>query len=124
MRYSNKEEFKREFKKRVYNFSIQLVYFIEELPKSKTSFIIGDQLLRSGTSIGANVVEAQGASSKRDFTNFLSYAFKSANETRYWIGLLRDTQKANKIKAEKLLKEAEELSKILSSIILSLKGKK
>lgn len=124
MRYSNKEEFKREFKKRVYNFSIQLVYFIEELPKSKTVFIIGDQLLRSGTSIGANVVEAQGASSKRDFINFLSYAFKSANETRYWIGLLRDTQKANKVKAEKLLKEAEELSKILSSIILSLKGKK
>ncbi len=124
MRYSNKEEFKKALKKRAYNFSIQLVNFTEGLPRGNTCFIIGNQLLRSGTSIGANIVEAQGASSKRDFINFLTYAFKSSNETRYWLGLLRDTEKADQEQANSLLTEADELSKILSSILLSLKGKK
>lgn len=124
MRYQSKEEFKREFKKRVYCFSVKTVNFVADLPRDKACFVIGDQLLRSGTSIGANVIEAQGASSKKDFINFLTYAFKSCNETKYWICLLRDTKKADKTKAEKLLGEAEEISKILNSILLSLKGKK
>lgn len=124
MRYQSPQEFKREFKKKVYTFSIKTVNFVDLLPKNKACFIIGDQLLRSGTSIGANVIEAQGASSKKDFTNFLRYAFKSCNETKYWICLLRDTQQVDKVKSEQLLEQAEELSKILNSVLLSLKGKK
>ncbi|MBI4653211.1 four helix bundle protein, partial [Candidatus Kuenenbacteria bacterium] len=66
----------------------------------------------------------QASSSKKDFINFINHALKSANETRYWLGLLRDSGKVEKINSKKLLKEAQEFSKILGSTILSLRGKK
>ncbi|MBL7209654.1 MAG: four helix bundle protein, partial [Dehalococcoidia bacterium] len=73
-------------------------------------------LLRSATSIGANVVEAQGAGSRKDYTNFFTHALKSANETKFWLGLLRDSGKAER--------EVTELVNILATSILTLKGKK
>jgi len=81
-------------------------------------------LLRAATSIGASVVEAKSSSSKRDFIKFFEIALKSANETKYWLGLLRDATEADKEKINKLLKEAEELSKILGASLLTLKNKK
>ena len=86
--------------------------------------IISKQLLRSATSIGANIIEAQAGSSKKDFTNFFSHALKSANESKFWLGLLRDSKKGNQEEIEKLLQETIELSNILGSSILTLKGKK
>ncbi len=83
-------KFKEEFRQRVYRFALNVIGFVEELPKQQTSRIIGDQLLRSATSIGANVIEAQGAASRRDYANFFTYALKSANETKFWLGLLRN----------------------------------
>lgn len=94
------------------------------MPKGQVSSVIGDQLLRSATSIGANVVEAQGAASRKDYANFFSHALKSANETKFWFGLLRDSGKAKKEATDKLLKEATELAKILATSIITLKGKK
>ncbi len=86
--------------------------------------IIANQLLRSATSIGANIIEAQASSSKKDFINFINYALKSANETKYWLGLLKDSGKADKEEINKLLKEVIEISRLLGSSILSLKGRK
>ncbi|MBU2592490.1 four helix bundle protein [Patescibacteria group bacterium] len=63
---------------------------MEKFPKKRAAWIISDQLLRAGTSIGANIVEAQAASSRRDFTNFLNHALKSANETKFWLILSKD----------------------------------
>ncbi|MCK6469497.1 MAG: four helix bundle protein [Candidatus Brocadia sinica] len=94
------------------------------MPKEKTSETIGNQLLRNATSIGANMVEANAASSRRDYTNFFNYALKSANETKFWLGLLRDSGKADKNRANKLLKETTEIANILASSILTLKGKR
>jgi four helix bundle protein len=82
---------------------------VDQLPAGQTSRIIGDQLLQSTTSIGANVIEAQAASSRKDYTNFFTYALKSANECKFWLGLLRDSGKADKGTVNRLLKEATRL---------------
>ncbi len=115
---------KTDLKHRVYRYSINVIEFIDTLPKDTSTEIIAKQLLRSATSIGANIVEAKGSSSKRDFTNFFSYALKSANESLYWLGLLRDAKRINNTQIEYLLSETEELANILGSSVLTLKGKK
>jgi len=88
-----------------------------------SSSVIFKQLIRSSTSIGAHMIEAQAGSSKKDFTNFFSHALKSANETRFWIGLLRDSGKIERKTADILLEEVAELANILGSSIITLKGK-
>jgi four helix bundle protein len=115
---------KNDLKRRSYQYSIAIIEFLDTLPKDTSSQVIAKQLLRSATSIGANVVEAKGASSRRDFTNFFSYSLKSANESLYWLGLLRDAKKICSPQLEYLLKETEELANILGSSILTLKGKR
>ena len=121
---TEKAKFKDEFRQRVYRFALDIIRFVEQLPKEQASRIISGQLLRSATSVGANVVEAQGASSRKDYTNFFSYALKSANETKFWLGLLRDSGKAEKEATDKLLKETTEIANILAASILTLKGKR
>lgn len=113
---NDKLKLKEEFRQRVYRFALDVIRFVEELPKDQISRVIGDQLLRSGTSVSANVVEAQGAASRRDYANFFTYALKSANETKFWLSLLRDSGKAEG--------EATEIANILATSILTLKGKK
>jgi four helix bundle protein len=113
-----------ELKIRAYRYSISLIEFLDTLPKDMSSQVITKQLLRSATSIGANIVEAKASSSKRDFTNFLSHALKSANESLYWLGLLRDAKKINNAQLKYLLGETKELANILGSSILTLKGKR
>jgi four helix bundle protein len=117
-------KFKEEFRQRVYQFALDVIEFTEQLPKEQTSRIIGDQLLRSATSIGANVAEAQGAVSKKDYTNFFAYALKSANETKFWLSLLQDSGKSQKELSGKLLKEVTEIANVLATSILTLRGKK
>lgn len=110
---------------RSYKFSLKMMKFIDQFPKKDFSIeIVAKQVIRSATSIGANIIEAQASSSKKDFINFLHHALKSANETRYWLGLLRDSNKIDKGNAQILLNEVKELSNLLGSSILSLKGKK
>ena len=80
-----------------------------------------DQLVRSSTSIGANVIEGSSGSSKKDWLKFLIIALKSANETKYWLCLIRDTINLSREEMNKLITEAEEISKIIASIILKSK---
>lgn len=121
---NNNSKFKIDLKKRVYLYSLDIIKFIDNLNKQDLTIqIISKQLLKSATSIGANIIEAQAGSSKKDFTNFFSYALKSANESKFWIGLLRDSNKSDKNIANKLLQETTELANILASSILTLKGK-
>lgn len=117
-------KFKSDLKSRCYRFSLDLIGFIDTLPKERSCWIISDQLLRSGTSIGANLVEATASSSRLEFKKFHEIALKSANETKYWLGLLRDSAKGDKDQIEYLLKEVTELSNMIASGILKLKGKK
>ena len=117
-------KFKIELKKRLYAFTLKLIGFIEALPNDNVSRRLSDQLLRSGTSVIANFVEGQSASSKKDFINFLTISLKSANETKLWLALLRDTKKAAKKDADWFLNEITEIANILASCILTLKGKR
>jgi len=117
-------KFKVEFKKRTYSWVLRLIKFIDKLPKDSVCQIMGKQLLRSGTSILANYIEANSASSKKDFINFFTHSLKSANESKVWICLLRDTNKGDKKELGWLLKELVEISNIIASSILMLKGKK
>jgi four helix bundle protein len=121
---NDKAKFKMEFKKRLYAFVLRLVKFIDKLPKSSVTEVMGKQLLRSGTSILANYIEANSASSKKDFINFFTHSLKSANESKVWVCLLRDTDKGEKQELEYLLKELTEIANIVASSIITLKGKK
>lgn len=116
---------KTDLKKRTYIHAINMIKFIDTLNQKDLSIqVIAKQLIRSTTSIGANIIEAQAGSSKKDFTNFFSYALKSANETKFWLGLLKDSGKADINKCIGLLQETVEISNILGSSILTLKGKR
>lgn len=117
-------KFKNEFKKRLYKWVLRLVKFIDGLPKDSTASVLGKQLLRSGTSILANYIEANSASSKKDFINFFTHSLKSANESKVWLTLLRDTQKGNRPELDWLLHELTEIANVLASSILTLKGKR
>lgn len=122
---NNKLEDKKNLKHRAYLHALNIIKFIESLDrKNWATEVIAKQLLRSATSIGANIIEAQAGSTRKDFTNFFSYALKSANESKFWLGLLRDSQKIDKNIVNKLLQETTELANILASSILTLKGKK
>ncbi|MEK7638016.1 MAG: four helix bundle protein [Patescibacteria group bacterium] len=117
-------KFKYEFKKRLYQWTLNLVSFVEHLPKGTSGDVMGKQLLRSGTSIIANYTEASAASSRRDFINFFTHSLKSANESKLWLALLRDTKQATESKATLLLAEITEIANILGPSILTLKKKK
>jgi len=118
------KEFKNEFKKRLYNWVLRLIKFLDKLPKSSVNDVMSKQLLRSGTSILANYIEANSASSKKDFINFFTHALKSANESKVWLTLFRDTGKEDSKETNWLLNELIEIANILASSILTLKGKK
>jgi four helix bundle protein len=117
-------KFKNKFKKRLYNWVLRLIKFIDKLPKDSICNVIGKQLLRSGTSILANYIEANSASSKKDFINFFTHSLKSANESKVWLALLRDTNKGDQTELKWLLDELIEMANIIASSILTLKGKK
>lgn len=121
---NDKEKFKKEFKKRLYAFTLRLIEFLDTLPKDNVSRRLGDQLLRSGTSIVANFVEGQAASSRKDFTNFFNIALKSANESKLWLALLRDSRRVEPKDVEWFLHELEEIANIFASSILTLRGKR
>ena len=117
-------ENKVQLKYRAYAFSVKLVQFVSKLPNERIYWVISDQLLRSGTSIAANIIEAQAASSKRDFIKFFDISLKSANETVYWLGLMKDSTNCDKKSIEELLDEAKVLGNILGASLLTLKGKR
>jgi four helix bundle protein len=119
------DNFKKEFKQRLYNFVLKLIKFIGSLDKKDpVCWTIADQLIRSGTSILSNYIEGQSSSSKKEFTNYFSISLKSANESKVWIALLRDSDRCNRSEADWFLDELSEIAKIFASSILTLKGKR
>ena len=113
-----------DIQKRIYNWVIELINFADKLPHDQSFRIIVNQLLRSGTSVGANYIESQAGSSRRDFTNFLLISLKSANESRYWLKLLRDAKKINSDELSNIINEIEEISKMLGASIVTLRNKR
>ena len=104
-----------------YTFSIRIIKLYQFLKNEKNEHILSRQLLRSGTSIGANAEEAIGAQSKKDFLAKMHIAHKESRETHYWIRLMRDTKILTKEQATSILTDCEELKKILYAITHSKK---
>ena len=99
-----------------YAFAIKIVNICKVLQDEKKEFILSKQLLRSGTSVGANIEEAIGGQSRKDFYAKLTISYKEARETKYWIRLLNDTHYLTTAQSEPLLKDIEELLRIIGSI--------
>ncbi|MFH1460553.1 MAG: four helix bundle protein [Candidatus Omnitrophota bacterium] len=102
---------------RSYKFALEIIKLVNLLPKSTSGAVIGNQIMKSGTSIGANVEEAQGASSKKDFTNKMSISKKEARETKYWLRLIKDSEILNITQVKSLLNECDSLVNILTAIV-------
>jgi four helix bundle protein len=120
---NHNSKIKVELAGRCYHYSIKVISFIGTLPEKRLYWVLSDQLLRAATSIGANIVEAKSASSKKDFIKYYEIALKSANETKYWLGLFRDSTPTDPDEINLMLKEAQELSKILAASLLTMKNK-
>ena len=110
------------YQKKSFLFAIEIVSLYKVLVDRK-EFVLSKQLLRSGTSIGANIRESEHAQSKADFINKLSISLKEANETEYWLDLLFETKFINLIEFENIKPKIIELLKLLTSIIKTSKSK-
>jgi|SRR3990172_3276721 len=109
---------------RTLSFSLSIVRLCRELEKDSIGRILGRQLLRAGTSIGANVHEAQGGQSKADFIAKMSVAHKEALETAYWLRLIKQTDLIVGERLSDLVNETDQLVKIISKILITSKGRK
>lgn len=119
------EKLKIDIDKRTYEFALRIIQFVRRLPKNMIAQELGRQLLKSGTSIAANVEEAQGGFSKEDFTYKMSTGFKEAKESNLWLKLIYDANiiqnEELKIENEELIKESAEIRNILGTIVKSSK---
>ncbi len=106
-----------------YGFALRVIKAYKYLCDERKEFVLSKQLLRSGTSIGANVEEAIGGQSGRDFFAKVSISYKEARETHYWIRLLRDSGYISKSQSDSLLQDCEELQKIITAIQRTIKSR-
>ncbi len=117
----------QQFKRRIYQYVLRLIKFLSKLPGDPVLNELKKQLTKSGTSVGANYFEAISGSSRKDFVNFFTYALKSANETKFWLALIRDSGMIGAdfmAECNELLIETKEIANIFASSILTLKGNK
>jgi four helix bundle protein len=110
----------RVFRDRLYKFTLRLIAYIEPLPSDVVSRRVGDQLIRSGTSVIANMTEGGSAASRRDYANYTNHALKSANESILWLSLLRDSGRGGP-ESEWLMQEATEIGRILAATLITLR---
>ena len=104
-------------------FALRMVKLYQYLVKEKKEFVLSKQVLRSGTSIGANVEEAIGGQSKKDFLSKMNIAYKETRETHYWLCLLEGSSFLGHTQADSLLQDCNELLKLLGSICKTTKFK-
>ena len=108
-------------KHRAYYLGRDIVLFIGKLQFENIYYSLFDQLIRCSTSIGANLVEGIAGASKKDFINYYTVALKSANETKYWIQLIKETVRTDDIQIDKFINETNEISNIIAKIIINSK---
>jgi len=108
-------------KDKSYDFALKIVTVCKMLQDERHEFVLSKQLLRSGTSIGANTEEAIGAQSKRDFLSKIFVAYKEARETNYWLRLLRDSKLLSAEIAGSLIHDSDELIRMMGAIISTTK---
>ena len=106
-----------------YSFAIKIVKLCKAIQDNKKEYTLSKQLLKSGTSIGANIEEAIGGQSKKDFYAKLSISYKEARETKFWLRLLTDTQYITPDESKPLLSDCEELLRIIGAIQSTIRKK-
>ncbi len=106
-----------------YAFAIRVIKLYKYLSSEQKEFVLSKQILRSGTAIGALIREAEHAQSKADFLNKMNIALKEANETEYWLMLLKDTDYIDKQSYDSIILDSRELIKLLASIVKTMKLK-
>jgi len=111
-------------KERAYKFTLAIIDLVAKLPNNRASWVIGDQLLRSASSVGANHVEAQAATSRLEYKKFFEISLKSSLESTYWLELLRDSKLVSSQELDSLIRESSELSKMLGRSVITLKARK
>ncbi len=104
-------------------FAVRIVNLYKYLINEKKEFVLSKQLLRSGTSIGANIEESIGGQSDKDFISKISISYKEARETIYWLKLLQATDFLTQEQANSLLNDADEICRILASIQKTIKSR-
>ena len=107
--------------KKSYSFALEIITIYKYLVSEKKEFVLSKQLLRSGTSVGANIHEAIASESKKDFIHKLGISVKEARETSYWLNLLKDSNYISEEQFNSLNRNCDELIRILNSIILTTK---
>ncbi len=113
---------KRDIEQRTFAFAARVVKLVNAIPRSVAGNTLGRQLVRSGTSVGANVEEAQGSQSKKDFTRRMNIARAEARESLYWLRLILEAELFPRARLEGLIKEADELVRILTTIVKHARG--
>ena len=103
-------------------FAIRIIRLSQHLTKEKQEYVLAKQVLRSGTSIGANIKEAIRAQSTNDFIAKMQIALKEASETEYWLELLTETDYISRQAGESILDDCRELIKLITSIVRTMKG--
>ena len=106
-----------DIQKRTFDFGVRIIKFVDRLPRTLAARELGRQVLRSGTSVAANMEEANGAESKQDFIHKVSIAYKEARETRTWLGLIREAILPNDAEVVALYNECDEIVRILYAIL-------
>lgn len=116
------KEWKKKFLERLLKFAVRIIILASKLPKNAAGFAIAMQAIKAGTSIGANVEEAQDASSRKDFIQKLSISLREAKETRYWLKVIKEAGLLDASLVNRELVECEEIIAILTSIVKSSKS--
>ncbi len=107
----------RDIEERTFKFAVRIVKLVNAIPRTTVGAVVARQLVRAGTSIGANVEEAQGSHSKRDFAHRMNVARREAREAMYWLRLVAEAGLLEKERFEDIIGEADELVRILTAIV-------
>jgi four helix bundle protein len=113
----------RDIAERTFRFAVRIVKLVHAMPRSVAGGVIGRQVMRAGTSVGANVEEAQAASSAKEFSRRMEIAQSEAREVLYWLRLISECELAPKKRLAELLQEADELVRIITTIAKRSRGR-
>lgn len=114
-------EYKRDIKEWTLEFAVSIVKFSEELKKNKIDIDVVSQIRRSGTSVGANVTEGKASSSRKELVRYYDIALRSANETSFWLELIKRSYNIDPKRIDKIKEELTQIEKVIAKIIVNLK---
>jgi len=107
----------QDIQKRTFDFGVKVIELVDRLPRTLAADTLARQLIRSGTSVGSNMQEADGAESKKDFIHKVSISYKEARESRHWLATIRATILKDSVEVNALWQESDEIVRILFTIL-------